>query len=70
MSAPCPASMISGGGKPAVVFALVVLVVWAIAAQAAKNPATPAQPQRDRALIVANHDNPPLPTHTGSAGFS
>lgn len=45
MSAPCPVSMLSGGGKPAAVFVLAVLVVWVIAAQAAK-PATPTQPQR------------------------
>lgn len=48
MSAPCPVSMLSGGGggKPVAVFVLVVLVVWAIAAQAAKNQATPTQSTR------------------------
>lgn len=49
MSIPCPVSMLSGGGgKPAAVLVLAVLVVWAMAAQAAKNPATPAQPQPQR----------------------
>lgn len=47
MSIPCPVSMLSGGGgKPAAVFAMAVLVVWALAAAQSKQHATPAQPQR------------------------
>lgn len=48
MSVPCPVSMLpGGGGKPAAVFVMAVLVVWAIAAaQAQKQAASPTQPLR------------------------
>lgn len=46
MSVPCPVSMLSGGGKPAVVFVMVVLVAWALIAAQSNQATTPAQPQR------------------------
>lgn len=45
MSVPCPVSMLTGGGgKPAAVFVMAILVVWAIAAAQSKQQAI--QPQR------------------------
>jgi len=35
-----------GGGKPAAVFVIAVLVVWALAAAQSKPQATPNQPPR------------------------
>lgn len=46
MSIPCPVSMLTGGsGKPAAVFVMAVLVVWAIAAAQSRQPANPIKPR-------------------------